>query len=91
MTVRYSVSPSGATSVNWGVTARGAESFDTFRRSHVLYETPSLLGFTLQAAVANDNFWDIALRYAGEFHGVRLAAALQVRVVRHGRAKPNSH
>ena len=53
----------GATNVNWGTAIRGHESFDTFRRSHVLYETPSLLGFTLQAAVANDNFWDIALRF----------------------------
>ena len=48
-------------------------SFDAARRNHVLYETPALAGFTVQAAVAEDNFWDVALRYAGEFSGFRLA------------------
>ena len=43
------------------------------RRNHVLYETPTLAGFTVQAAVAEDNYWDVALRYAGEFGGFRLA------------------
>jgi hypothetical protein len=47
--------------------------FDTSRRNHVLYETPALAGFTVQAAVGEDNFWDVALRYAGEFSGFRLA------------------
>jgi hypothetical protein len=58
---------------SWGNAVRGHTSFDTFRTNHVLYETPSLAGFTLQAAVAEDNLWDIALRYAGEFNGVRVA------------------
>ena len=66
----------GAASFNWTAAIRGHESFDTFRRDHVLYETPSLYGFTLQAAVANDNFWDVALRYAGEFNGIRIAAGI---------------
>ncbi|MDX2158862.1 MAG: porin [Hyphomicrobiaceae bacterium] len=59
--------------LGWGGAIRGHESFDTARRNHVLYESPSLHGFTLQAAVAEDNYWDIALRYAGEFNGVRIA------------------
>ena len=58
---------------NWAQATRGHESWDTTRRNHVLYETPTLQGFTLQAAVAEDNYWDIALRYAGEFNGVRIA------------------
>ncbi len=61
----------GATS--WVNAIRGTSAIDTDRLNHVLYETPSLAGFTLQAAVAEDNFWDIALRYAGEFNGVRIA------------------
>ncbi len=61
------------TAFTWTQMMRGHESWDTNRRNHVLYETPSLHGFTLQAAVAEDNFWDIALRYAGEFNGVRIA------------------
>lgn len=57
----------------WASAIRGHESWDTGRRNHVLYETPSLAGFTVQAAVAEDNYWDVALRYAGEFNGVRVA------------------
>jgi len=57
----------------WDNAIRGHESFDTSRRNHVLYETPTLAGFTVQAAVAEDNYWDVALRYAGEFAGFRLA------------------
>lgn len=59
--------------VTWNDVTRGGETWDTTRRNHVLYETPSLAGFTLQAAVAEDNYWDVALRYAGEFNGVRVA------------------
>jgi hypothetical protein len=62
-----------ATTINWAQAIRGHESWDTSRRNHVLYETPTLHGFSLQAAVAEDNYWDIALRYAGEFNGVRIA------------------
>jgi hypothetical protein len=57
----------------WNSVLRGFESFDTSRRNHVLYETPTHFGFAIQAAVAEDNFWDVALRYAGEHHGFRLA------------------
>ena len=70
-----------AVALNWGAATRGHESWDTSRRNHVLYETPSLAGFTLQAAVAEDNHWDVALRYAGEFGGFRLAG---------GKVKPAS-
>jgi hypothetical protein len=57
----------------------GGESWDTTRRNHVLYETPTLHGFSVQAAVAEDNFWDVALRYAGEHHGFRLAFGIGYR------------
>ena len=64
---------SGLLSQNWQNATRGHESWDTSRRNHVLYETPALAGFTVQAAFAEDNYWDVALRYAGEFSGFRLA------------------
>jgi hypothetical protein len=64
------------TGLTWAAAIRGHESFDTTRRNHVLYETPTLAGFTVQAAVAEDNYWDVALRYAGEFGGFRLAAGI---------------
>lgn len=57
----------------WGQLINSGTSFDTTRRNHVLYETPALAGFTIQAAVGEDNYWDAALRYAGEFGGFRLA------------------
>ena len=65
-----------ATTLNWQSAIRGHESWDTFRRNHVLYETPTLMGFSLQAAIAEDNFWDVALRYAGEFNGIRIAGGI---------------
>jgi hypothetical protein len=63
----------GNANLNWSAAIRGHEPFDTTRRNHILYETPTLHGFTVQAAVAEDNYWDVALRYAGEFNGVRVA------------------
>jgi hypothetical protein len=64
---------SGIGAATWANVFLGGETWDTTRRNHVLYETPSLHGFTLQAAVAEDNYWDVALRYAGEFNGFRIA------------------
>lgn len=61
------------TNATWGQLINGGTSFDTTRRNHVLYETPTLAGFSVQAAYGEDNFWDVALRYAGEHHGFRLA------------------
>lgn len=69
----------GAGSAVWAQFIRGDEGPDTTRRNHVLYETPTLHGFSLQAAIAEDNFWDVALRYAGEHHGFRLAFGIGYR------------
>jgi hypothetical protein len=69
-----------ATSMNWAAAIRGHDSWDTTRRNHVLYETPTLHGFTVQAAVAEDNYWDVALRYAGEFNGIRVAFGIGYQV-----------
>ncbi len=80
MIVRQSV-PGGPTAgFTWNQAIVGGESWDTTRRNHVLYETPTLAGFTLQAAVAEDNYWDVALRYAGEHHGLRIAAGIGYQV-----------
>ena len=65
-----------ATSVNWLGAIRGHESFDTFRRDNVFYQSPTLMGFNVQAAIGNDNFWDVALRYAGEAGGFRFAGGI---------------
>ena len=46
------------------------------RRNSIRYDTPSIAGFTLSAAWGENDFWDVALRYAGEFGGLRVAAAV---------------
>jgi hypothetical protein len=57
----------------WQALIRGHESWDTSRRNHIMYQTPTLHGFNVQAAVAEDNYWDVALRFANEWNGVRVA------------------
>jgi hypothetical protein len=46
------------------------------RIEHIQYRTPAIAGFTLGASWGEDDYWDAALRYAGEFNGIRLAGAL---------------
>ncbi len=41
----------------------------------VRYDSPTFGGFSMSASWGEDDFWDIALRYAGEFNGVKLAVA----------------
>lgn len=71
-----STAMSGLTPLTWANMLNQGVSFDTKRRNHVMLESPTLAGFYLQGAVAEDNFWDAALRYAGEFSGFRVAAAV---------------
>ncbi|MCB1506465.1 MAG: porin [Hyphomicrobiaceae bacterium] len=44
------------------------------RMNVVRYDSPALAGFTLSASWGEDDQWDVALRYAGEFSGFKLAA-----------------
>ncbi len=46
------------------------------RRDLVSYTSPAMAGFTLSAAIGSDRFYDVALRYAGEFNGIRIAAGV---------------
>jgi hypothetical protein len=41
----------------------------------VRYDTPTFAGFSASAGWGEDDIWDVALRYAGEFAGFKLAAA----------------
>ena len=41
----------------------------------VRYDTPTFAGFSASASWGADDFWDVAIRYAGEFAGFKLAAA----------------
>jgi len=41
----------------------------------VRYDTPAFAGFSASASWGEDDFWDVAVRYAGEFNGIKLAVA----------------
>src|SRR6185312_12366540 len=54
------------------------------RKLRVRYDTPSFAGFTLSGSYGTEvvpeptgvDVWDVALRYAGEFAGLRIASAI---------------
>lgn len=47
------------------------------RRNEVRYDSPKWQGFQLSAAWGEDDFWDVAVRYASDdVHGFRLAAGI---------------
>ena len=46
------------------------------RANAVSYTSPTFGGFSLSAAWGEDDIWDVALRYAGEFSGFRVAAGV---------------
>ena len=41
----------------------------------VRYDSPTFAGFSVSASWGEDDFWDVAARYAGEFAGFKLAIA----------------
>ena len=45
-------------------------------RNVVRYDSPSFGGFSVSASWGEDDMWDVAARYAGEFGGFKLAAAV---------------
>ncbi len=46
------------------------------RTNVIKYVSPTLAGFIFSAAWGEDDFWDVALRYAGEFSGFKIAAGI---------------
>ncbi len=52
------------------------ENFEFNRRNVVKYSTPTFAGFVVSAAYGEDDLWDVAVRYAGEFGGFKLAAGI---------------
>ncbi len=51
-------------------------NFEFNRQNVVRYDTPTYQGFYVTAAWGEDDIWDIALRYAGEFGGFKMAAGI---------------
>ena len=74
----YNVAP-GA-----GITFRGTtletndlfDFIDSDRANLVRYDSPTIAGFVLSASWGEDDMWDVALRYAGEFAGIKIAAGI---------------
>ena len=67
---------------NW-VTLYGGNDVSiagTSRADGARYDTPTVGGFIGSIAWAESDFWDAALRYAGEHHGFRFAAAVSYSV-----------
>ncbi len=62
----------GGTASPFSTFAVGNFEFD--RNNAVRYDTPTFGGFSLGAAFGEDDRWDLALRYAGEHGGFRIAA-----------------
>lgn len=59
---------------NWAQALHGP--LDPARGDLVKYDSPVLHGFQLTAAIGEDDAWDVALRYAGEWNGIRVAAGI---------------
>ena len=45
------------------------------RLNGIRYDTPTFAGFSLSAGWAEDDYWDIAARYSGEFSGIKVSLA----------------
>src|SRR5262245_1382123 len=52
------------------------------RNNVVRYVSPTWAGFVVSAAWGEDDMWDAAIRYAGEFGGFRVAAGVGYRDIR---------
>ena len=46
------------------------------RQNSIKYESPTFAGFTASASWGGDDYWDIALRYAGEIGDFKVAAGI---------------
>ena len=56
------------------------QAFNNFdglsRDDRIRYDTPSLAGFTASASAVDGGSWDAALRFAGDFGGIKTVAAV---------------
>ena len=66
------------TGVNWSdLLGGGTVNGSTLSRGNVInYTTPNVGGFQASAAWGENDVWDVALRYAGEHAGFRVAAGI---------------
>jgi hypothetical protein len=75
--IRGTGGPGVISGVTWGGILGGNNGLtnlsDETRLNVIKYVSPTMMGFIFSAAWGEDDFWDVALRYAGEFSGFKLA------------------
>lgn len=59
------------TDLTWG---SFAHTVDALRGEFIRYDSPSINGFILSSAWGEDDVWDVALRYAGNWDALQVAA-----------------
>lgn len=59
-----------------GISAGFAGDCNGYPLNGVRYDSPVFGGFSVSAGWGEDDFWDVAARYAGEWNGIKLAAAV---------------
>ncbi|MEQ8824682.1 MAG: hypothetical protein RIC14_09935 [Filomicrobium sp.] len=69
-------SGTGANVIEWGDAVTVLEPGEGSRGNLVRYNSPTFAGFALSAHWGEDDIWGVALRYATEFQGFKLAAAV---------------
>ena len=64
---------------------------DTDRANVIRYDSPTFAGFTISASWGEDDMWDVALKYAGEFNGIKIAGGIGYHVERDVTGDNGSH
>lgn len=70
--------------LKWG---QLAHNVDALRGGFARYDTPAMHGFVLSASAGEKDIWDIALRYQGDWQGVRFAGGIGFMDDQHERYK----
>lgn len=55
---------------------------DSDRGNIIRYDSPSIAGFVFSASWGEDDMWDVALTYAGEFNGIKISGGIGYHVER---------
>jgi hypothetical protein len=71
-----SLSPGGVGAPGGLTLGEYASDFDGGRNDIIRYDTASIYGFTVSASWGDNDYWDIALRFAKEWNSVKIAAAI---------------
>ncbi len=77
----YGAAPDHSGGLNVGGTGginlgQFASHFGVGRNDAVRYDSPSIYGFIASATWGDDDYWDVALRFAKEWNSIKIAAAI---------------